>query len=118
MGRSLGHLIKTINTPKKSQIDFWSLTENIDTGASGWQTNLPHLGSLPNFEHPLMSERTRAGMQVAKRSGQRLADRPGLCAEPKQIRNDLVVAELGPALSHTNPPFRSAFRFVYDAVSL
>jgi DNA invertase Pin-like site-specific DNA recombinase len=84
LGRSLGHLIKTINTLEKNHIDFRSLTENIDTGSSGGRLIFHIMGAIAEFERSLISERTRAGMQVAKRSGQRLGRPPLLSAERKR----------------------------------
>ena len=50
-------------------IDLRSLRENIDTGSSGGKLIFYIFGSLAEFEHDLIRERTQAGLQAARSRG-------------------------------------------------
>ncbi len=80
LGRSLGHLIKMIGTLEKRSVHFRSLTETIDTSSSGGRLVFHLMGAMAEFEHALISERTKAGMKVAKKQGQPIG-RPPLLSE-------------------------------------
>lgn len=69
LGRSLSHLIHTITRLEKRGVHFRSLTEIIDTSSSAGRLVFHIMGAMAEFEHALISERTRAGMRVAKKRG-------------------------------------------------
>ncbi|WP_292073756.1 recombinase family protein, partial [Mesorhizobium sp.] len=77
LGRSLGHLIETIRGLERRSAHFRSLTETIDTNSSGGRLVFHLMGAMAEFEHALISERTKAGMTVARMNGMRLG-RPRL----------------------------------------
>jgi len=69
LGRSLRDLIAMLDGLRDRGIKFRSLTEAIDTdtptGRAMWQM----IGVLAELERSLITERTRAGIQAAKRRG-------------------------------------------------
>jgi DNA invertase Pin-like site-specific DNA recombinase len=75
LGRSLSHLVTTINDLKQRGIHFKNLQEHIDM-TSGVSTLVFHLfASLAECERALIRERTRAGLAAARARG-RLGGRP------------------------------------------
>ena len=82
--RSTKHLIDTLDHFKNTGIEFISLTEAIDTtsalGRAFWQ----FIGLMAELERGLISERTREGMEAARRRGVRLG-RPPLLDEAQRI---------------------------------
>jgi DNA invertase Pin-like site-specific DNA recombinase len=75
LGRSLKHLIETVNRLQAKDIGFVSLQENVDTTSSGGKLVFHVFGALAEFERELVRERTRAGL-AASRSRGRLGGRP------------------------------------------
>jgi DNA invertase Pin-like site-specific DNA recombinase len=69
LGRSLSHLISTVNRLERQKIGFRSLTENIDTTSSSGRLVFHIMGAMAEFERSLISERTRAGMSAARTLG-------------------------------------------------
>jgi len=69
LGRSLGQLIIMIDGIGKAGAGFQSLSENIDTTTAGGRLVFHVMGALAEFERALIGERTKAGMQAAKRRG-------------------------------------------------
>ena len=70
LGRSLPHLVETVNGLRDIGVGFRSLQEQIDTTSAGGRFYLHILAALAEFERELISERTKAGMAAAKRRGQ------------------------------------------------
>ncbi len=75
LGRSLQHLIETVNLLESRNIGFKSLTEQIDTTTPGGLLIFHIFGALAEFERNLIRERTNAGLKAAKARG-RLGGRP------------------------------------------
>lgn len=75
LGRSLKHLIETVNTLQDSTIGFISLTESIDTTTPGGKLIFHIMGALAEFERDLIRERTHAGLDAARARG-RTGGRP------------------------------------------
>jgi DNA invertase Pin-like site-specific DNA recombinase len=69
LGRSLPHLIETLEGIGERGGEFQSLFEAIDTTTPGGWLVFHMLGSLAEFERALISERTREGMKAAKKRG-------------------------------------------------
>lgn len=90
LGRSLGHLIQTIGQLEKKSVHFRSLTETIDTSSSGGRLVFHMMGAMAEFEHALISERTKAGMKVARSNGRSIGRPPLLTSEQREeIRSGL-----------------------------
>jgi DNA invertase Pin-like site-specific DNA recombinase len=83
LGRSLKHLIETVNRLHKREIGFASLQENIDTTTAGGKLIFHVFGALAEFERELIRERTNAGLKAARARG-RQGGRPQKLSE-KQI---------------------------------
>src|SRR5690554_5056504 len=71
LGRSLKHLIDTVNELDGRGIGFKSLTENIDTTTPGGRLVFHIFGALAEFERELIRERTHAGLAAARARGRK-----------------------------------------------
>ncbi|WP_339760441.1 recombinase family protein [uncultured Hoeflea sp.] len=90
LGRSLPKLISLVEDLGRRQIEFHSLTENIDTTSSGGKLIFHIMAALAEFERSLISERTRAGMEAARLKGKHLGRRKSLTAtDVAQARTDI-----------------------------
>lgn len=69
LGRSLPHLIGVIGDLHKKGVDVRSLREQIDTSSPAGRFYLHMLAALAQFESELIRERTKAGMEAARRRG-------------------------------------------------
>lgn len=65
LGRSLPHLIETVNALAVRQVGFRSLQEAIDTTTAGGKLIFHVFGALAEFERDLVRDRTRAGLSAA-----------------------------------------------------
>ena len=75
LGRSLKHLIETINLLEERDIGFRSLNESIDTTTSSGRLILHIFGALAEYERNLIRERTLVGLNAARARG-RVGGRP------------------------------------------
>jgi DNA invertase Pin-like site-specific DNA recombinase len=69
MARSSSHLLKVLETFKALDIEFVSLTENVDTASAVGKLVFTVLGAVAEMEHNLIVERIKAGMRHAKAKG-------------------------------------------------
>jgi DNA invertase Pin-like site-specific DNA recombinase len=83
LGRSLKHLIETVETLEAQGTGFQSLTESIDTTTSGGKLVFHIFAALAEFERTLIRERTRAGLKAARARG-RHGGRPTVLPEDKR----------------------------------
>ena len=84
LGRSLKHLIETINLLYEKKVGFVSVQESIDTTTSGGKLIFHIFGALAEFERELIRERTNAGLASARSRG-RMGGRPKAMTD-KQLR--------------------------------
>ncbi len=75
LGRSLKHLIRTVDELKARGIEFRSLQEAIDTTTPGGKLIFHVFAALAEFERDLIKERTKAGLVSARARG-RIGGRP------------------------------------------
>ena len=75
LGRSLKHLIETVNLLDSRGIGFASVQEQIDTTTPGGKLVFHVFGALAEFERELIRERTNAGLKAARARG-KLGGRP------------------------------------------
>ena len=75
LGRSLPHLIATINTLLARQVGLKSLQDPIDTTTATGRLTFNLFASLAEFERDVLRERTRAGLAAARARG-RTGGRP------------------------------------------
>ena len=69
VARSLRHLLDVIETLKRRNAFFRSLGDPIDTSTPSGRLVLQVLGSVAEFELALIRERTKAGVDKARRAG-------------------------------------------------
>ena len=75
LGRSLVHLVATVESLEARKIGFRSLAEKIDSTSAGGKLVLHIFASLAQFERALLTERVRAGLDSARARG-RVGGRP------------------------------------------
>lgn len=69
LGRSIRHLIETVQMLQERKIGFKSVQENIDTTTSGGKLVFHIFSALAEFERDLIRERTHAGLEAARSRG-------------------------------------------------
>lgn len=84
LGRSLENLIDLSNTLQERGVDLVVLDQGIDTSTATGRMFFQILGSIAEFEHALMSERTRDGLAAARARGRTGGQKPKL--GPRQVR--------------------------------
>jgi DNA invertase Pin-like site-specific DNA recombinase len=72
LGRSLSYLIELMERLKEDKVDFESLSDGINTTTAGGKLVFHIMASLAEFERSLISERSKAGMQAARRRGKHI----------------------------------------------
>jgi DNA invertase Pin-like site-specific DNA recombinase len=72
LGRSLSFLIELIEKMKNDGAGFESVSDGIDTTTAGGKLVFHIMGALAEFERSLISERSKAGMQAARRRGKHI----------------------------------------------
>lgn len=82
LGRSLPHLIDTVNKLKERNIGFKSLTEGMDTSTASGELIFHIFGALAQFERNLIKERVNAGLESARKRG-RFGGRPRAISQEK-----------------------------------
>lgn len=82
LGRSLRHLIDTINQINDQGSYFRSIQESIDTSTSGGKLIFHIFGALAEFERDIIRDRTNAGIAAARKRG-RFGGRPKKMNEKK-----------------------------------
>ncbi len=87
LGRTLKHLIATIEELNDRGIGFKSLNDGIDTTTSTGKLMFHIIGAIAEFERDLIRERTHAGLKAARARG-RKGGRPlkGTPEKVKQVR--------------------------------
>jgi DNA invertase Pin-like site-specific DNA recombinase len=83
LGRALGHLVTLVEELGVRGVSFSSLHERIDTGSANGKLQFHMFCALAEFERALISERTKAGLEVARARGKRLG-RPAALT-PRQV---------------------------------
>ncbi len=84
LGRSMTHLIDTVNNLDARGIAVHSLHEKFDTRTANGRLMLGLFALLSQFERDLMRERTKAGLEAAALSGKRVG-------RPPKITGDRIV---------------------------
>lgn len=95
LGRSLNELLKTVELLKNHHIGFISLEEKIDTSSAAGELIFHVFGAVAHFERRLISERTREGIDSARRRG-KVPGRPSLDPDKIAAALELVKSGLSP----------------------
>lgn len=92
LGRSLKHLIETVDRLKERGVHFASLQEAIDTSSAGGNLIFQIMGALAEFERKLIIERTNAGLAASKARGVKGGRRKMITTEKLERARDLINA--------------------------
>ena len=92
LGRSLRHLVETIQLMVSKDIGFKSLQENIDTTTSGGKLVFHLFAALAEFERAIIRDRTHAGLAAARARG-RKGGRPTVMNEQLKQAAELLRAD-------------------------
>lgn len=90
LGRSLKHLIETLDEMTALGIAFSSLHEGIDTTTPAGRLQLHLLGAIAQFERDRIVERVRSGIARAKAQGKRLGRAPHTITADDLARTDAL----------------------------
>lgn len=69
IGRSMHHLVETLETLESKGVQLKSLTEGIDTSSAAGRAFFGMAAVFAQFERDLLVERTREGLRAARRKG-------------------------------------------------
>ncbi|WP_405180870.1 recombinase family protein [Nocardia sp. NBC_01377] len=83
LGRTLEHLIDLAADLAERKVDLVVLDQGIDTSTAVGRMFFQILGAIAEFEHALMSERTRDGLAAARARGRTGGQKPKL--GPRQV---------------------------------
>jgi DNA invertase Pin-like site-specific DNA recombinase len=72
LGRTMRHLVNTVHEFGERGIGFQSITEAMDTTTAGGELLFHIAGALAQFERRLNAERSRAGIEAARKRGKHL----------------------------------------------
>jgi len=70
--RSLSDLLATIKLLESYEVTFVSIKDNVDLGTAAGRFMLQILGAVAEFERSLVSDRTKAGIVVARAAGKQI----------------------------------------------
>ncbi len=85
LGRSLKHLVTTIEDLEAYGVAFISLRDNLDLSTPSGRLMMHIIGAMAEFERELIRERVCAGIQAARRRGARIG-RPKTYISPDKVR--------------------------------
>lgn len=115
LGRSLRHLINLVNEYKERGVELISLKDKIDTTTTPGRLMFNLFASFAEFERELISERTRAGLENAKKKGHYPGRKKGLSkqAQSKALaalqllegKNNMSVGEIQRHLGLSKPTY-------------
>ncbi|MEV0217358.1 recombinase family protein [Micromonospora sp. NPDC050695] len=95
LGRSLEHLIELSVRLQERGVDLVVLDQKIDTSTAMGRMFFQILGSIAEFEHALMSERTLDGLAAARARGRTGGQKPKLTPRQAKIAQEMY-EETGP----------------------
>ena len=76
IARSVKHFLEVLDELSRSNIEYVSFRENIDTGGPLGRAIIIIVGAVAELERSLIVERVRAGMRRARLDGQRIGRAP------------------------------------------
>jgi DNA invertase Pin-like site-specific DNA recombinase len=87
-GRSVRHLVETLDLFRHLGVEFISLREQVDTGSPLGQAVFTIIAAIAQLERSLIAERVRAGLRRAKADGKRLG-RPPVHVETARLASTI-----------------------------
>jgi DNA invertase Pin-like site-specific DNA recombinase len=94
LGRSMSHLVETVNELEARGVGFKSLTEQIDTTTPSGRLIFHIFESLGQFERDLIRERTNAGLKAAVARGRKGGRKPVMTGEKLERAEALLASGL------------------------
>ncbi|HTV54036.1 MAG TPA: recombinase family protein [Terriglobia bacterium] len=85
LGRSLKHLVTTIEDLQAYGVAFVSLRDNLDLSTPSGRLMMHIIGAMAQFERELIRERVTAGIHAARARGKRIG-RPRAYVNPDKVR--------------------------------
>ena len=116
LGRSLAHLVQTVESLRERGVGFRSLTENIDTTTPSGELIFHMFAVLAQFERNLIRERTRAGLDIAKARGRKGGRRPVVTPE-KLAKARKLIEQKGLTVRETALSLKVGKSALYAALS-
>ena len=114
LGRSLRDLITILDDLRARGVKFKSLTEAIDTETAAGRAMWQMIGIMAEFEHSLISERTKAGVVAARARGVKFGRKRKLTAQ--QIGHARKLIKQGEAPQSVASLLRVSRATVYRAL--
>ena len=90
LSRSLKDLLSIMEKIDAADAGFRSLTEAIDTTTPAGRMMMQMVGVFAEFEREMIRERTRAGLERARKKGRHPGRKPKLSDEQRQEIRDMV----------------------------
>lgn len=78
LGRSVKQLVDLVSDFERDEINFLSLTDGIDTSTPAGRFFFHVMASVAQMERELIVERTRAGLDVARKRGTKVGRKPSM----------------------------------------
>ena len=94
LGRSLSHLVETVNDLEHRGVGLRSITEQVDTTTPGGRLIFHVFGALGQFERDLIRERTWAGLAAAAARGRRGGRKPVVTPDKLKRARGLIAQGL------------------------
>jgi DNA invertase Pin-like site-specific DNA recombinase len=85
LGRSLKHLVTTIEDLSAYGVSFVSMRDNLDLSTPSGRLMMHIIGAMAEFERELIRERVTAGIHAARKRGVRIG-RPKTYVSPDKVR--------------------------------
>jgi DNA invertase Pin-like site-specific DNA recombinase len=110
LGRSLRHLLEIADLLQARGVFLHSLTEKVDTSTAAGKMLYSVLGAVAQFERDIIQERTRLGIEQARRDGVPFGPKPKLTPS--------VIAKAQKMLDDGDSPASVARAFKVDRTTL
>lgn len=96
LGRSVKQLVGLISDLNKQGVQFKSLTDSIDTSTPSGRFFFHVMASLAEMERELTVERTRAGLEIARKRGRKGGRRPKMTESKIESAKKLLANGIPP----------------------
>ena len=96
LGRSVKQLVDLVEELHKQGVQFKSLTDAIDTGTPSGRFFFHVMVSLSKMERELIVERTRAGLEMARRLGRKGGRKPKMTDSKIESAKKLLASGVPP----------------------
>ncbi|WP_299732821.1 recombinase family protein [uncultured Tateyamaria sp.] len=115
LGRSVLHLADLLARLDNQDVQFWSLTEGINTATSGGKLIYHIFAAVAEFHRDLIRENTRNGLRAARERGSRVG-RPRLMSIEDIVKAHRWMQQEGQAASQIAKRFHVSESTLYRSV--